>query len=267
MFFFLPLYDDNPTSRIPYVTYALIGLCAIVFLWELTQDRDAVAAGFGMTPAVLFGSAQLSPDIATVPPWMTILTSMFLHSGWLHIGGNMLFLWIFGNNIEDVLGHVRYLLLYLASGVAAALCQALSDPASTAPMLGASGAIAGVLGAYLLLYPYAKVHVLMLIIIVVRVITVPAWIMLGLWFGLQLLNALLSESGDVGVAFWAHVGGFVTGVVLLMALRPRGTQIWQPAKSPSFATAASRDFAGRETFHADPPDSDRLALRERGPWG
>jgi membrane associated rhomboid family serine protease len=192
---------------------------------------------------------------------------MFLHAGWLHIGGNMLFLWIFGNNIEDVLGHVRYLLLYLASGAGAALCQALADPTSSAPMLGASGAIAGVLGAYLLIYPYANVHVLVLIIIIVRIVTVPAWLMLGLWFGLQLLSGLLSETGAGagGVAFWAHVGGFVTGVALLVLLRPRGTMLWQPAKTPGFAAKPPREFTGRGAFHGSVPQAGSQRYRPRGP--
>jgi|SRR5579863_998973 len=270
MFFFLPLYDDNPTARIPYVTYALIALCAVVFLWQLGQDSDAVAASYGMIPAVLFGSAQLSPGIAVIPPWMTVFTSMFLHGGWLHLGGNMLFLWIFGNNIEDVLGHVRYLLLYLASGAVAALCQALPDTASVVPMIGASGAIAGVLGAYLLLYPYAKVHVLVWIVIFVRIIAVPAWIMLGLWFGLQLVDGLLSAPDDAGVAFWAHVGGFISGVALLVILRPLGTALLQPPKTQSFAVAAPRDFTGRDTFHGAVQgavsDVEAGKFRPRGPW-
>jgi len=268
MFFFLPLYDDNPIQRPPVVTYMLIGICVAVFLWELGQDADMVAETYGMIPAVLFGKARLSPEIATVPPWVTIFTSMFLHSGWLHIGGNMLFLWIFGNNVEDVLGHVRYLLLYLASGVAAALCQGLSDPTATEPMLGASGAIAGVLGAYLLIYPFANVHVLVLIIIVVRFITVPAWIMLGLWFGLQLVSGLLSETGTGagGVAFWAHVGGFVAGVVLLILLRPRGTMLWRPPRSPSFAASRPGQFAGRGTLHGSVPQAGSQRQRPPGPW-
>jgi membrane associated rhomboid family serine protease len=264
VFFLLPLYDDNPIVRAPIVTYLLIGLCAAVFLWQLGQREDAVAYGYGMIPAVLFGTAQLPPDLAAVPPWATIFTSMFLHSGWLHIGGNMLFLWIFGNNIEDVLGHVRYLLLYLLSGVAAALGQGLSDPSSTLPMLGASGAIAGVLGAYLLLYPCANVHVLVLIIIIVRIVTVPAWIMLGLWFAAQLLSGLLSKGGPGGVAFWAHVGGFVTGVVLLVLLRPRNVELWRPPRTAQFAAATPRDFTGRRTFHGSVPDSGP-PFRRRGP--
>ena len=266
MFFILPLYDDNPTARAPLVTYLLIALCAGVFLWQLGQNQEAVAYSLGMIPAVVFGSARLPTGLAQVPPWATIFTSMFLHAGWLHIGGNMLFLWIFGNNLEDALGHVRYLLLYLLSGVAAALCQGLSDPASTVPMLGASGAIAGVLGAYLLLYPYANVHVLVLIVIIVRIVTVPAWIMLGLWFAVQLLSGLTSTGGPGGVAFWAHVGGFVTGVGLFVLLRPRGVELWRPPRTARFVAAPPRNFAGRRTFHGSVPDSGTQRYRPRGPW-
>ena len=265
MFFFLPLYDDNPTSRLPYVTYVLIGLCAFVFLWQLGQDDDAVAAAYGMTPAYLFNVTAMPSD-APIPAWMTVFTSMFLHGGWLHLGGNMLFLWIFGNNIEDVLGHVRYLLLYLASGIVAALCQALPDTTSTVPMIGASGAIAGVLGAYLVLYPFAKVHVLTWIVIFIRIFAVPAWIMLGLWFGLQLLDGLLSDPGDAGVAFWAHVGGFLSGAALLCLLRPRGMPLLQPPRSPSFAATAPRNFSGRDTFHDASSAVDAGRFRPRGPW-
>ena len=269
MFFFLPLYDDNPTGRLPYVTYGLIALCVLVFLWQLGQDDDVVSAAYGMTPAYLFHVTAL-PEDAPLAPWMTIFTSMFLHGGWLHLGGNMLFLWIFGNNIEDVLGHVRYLLLYLVSGVVAALCQALPDTASNVPMIGASGAIAGVLGAYLLLYPFAKVHVLIWIIIFVRIIAVPAWILLGIWFGLQLLDGLLSDPGDSGVAFWAHVGGFVSGVALLVVLRPPGTTLLQPPRSPSFAVTPPREFFGRGTFHEGipgPPPEPPSRRGWGGPWG
>jgi membrane associated rhomboid family serine protease len=265
MFFFLPLYDDNPTNRVPYVTYGLIAGCSVVFLWQINQG-DAVSTAYGMIPAVLFGAAKLAPDVATIPPWLTIFSSMFLHGGWLHLGGNMLFLWIFGNNIEDVLGPVRYLLLYLVSGVVAALCQALPDTTSTVPMIGASGAIAGVLGAYLALYPYAKVHVLVWIIIFIRIVAVPAWIMLGLWFGLQLLDGLLSDPGDAGVAFWAHVGGFIGGIVLLILLRPHGTALMQPPKTPNFALASPRNFSGRDTFHDTIAEIEAEKFRRRGPW-
>lgn len=265
MFFFLPLYDDNPTARTPVVTYLLIGLCVTAFLWQLGQNAEHVAYSYGMIPAVLFGTAELPRSLAAIPPWATIFTSMFLHGGWLHIGGNMLFLWIFGNNIEDVLGHFRYLLLYLLSGVAAAMGQALFDPSSTVPMVGASGAIAGVLGAYLLIYPNANVHVLVLIIILLRIITVPAWIMLGLWFGAQLVSGLFS-SGGAGVAFWAHVGGFVTGCILLVLMRPGGLALLQAPRTARFVVAPPRQFVGRRTFHGSVPDSGSSPFRRRGPW-
>ncbi|HTZ35568.1 MAG TPA: rhomboid family intramembrane serine protease [Stellaceae bacterium] len=265
MFFLLPLYDDNPTTRAPIVTCALIAICCLVFLWQLGQNAHVVDYSYGFVPAVLFHTARLPQALAVLPPWATIFTSMFLHGGWLHIGGNMLFLWIFGNNIEDVLGHFRYLLLYLVSGVVAALCQALADPGSTLPMIGASGAIAGVLGAYLLLYPQANVHVLVLIVILLRIVTVPAWILLGLWFAAQLLSGLLSGSGG-GVAFWAHVGGFATGIALLFAVRPRGIVFWQPPRSAAFAAAPPRAFSGRRTFHGSVPESGRAYRPRRGPW-
>jgi membrane associated rhomboid family serine protease len=265
VFFFLPLYDDNPIGRNPVVTYSLIGFCVVVFLWQLGQNQDAVAYSYGMIPARLFGTAELPPDLAVVPAWATIFTSMFLHAGWLHIGGNMLFLWIFGNNIEDLLGHFRYLLLYLLSGVAAAMGQALADPGSTIPMVGASGAIAGVLGAYLLIYPNANVHVLVLIVFIVRIVTVPGWIMLGLWFGAQLVSGLLSKGG-AGVAFWAHVGGFVTGIVLVLLIRPRGVDLLRPPRTARFATAPPRAFVGRHTFHGSVPDSEPPRFRRPGPW-
>jgi membrane associated rhomboid family serine protease len=269
VFFFLPLYDDNPTGRAPVITYALIGLCALVFLWQLGQDEDAVAYSLGMVPAVVFGTATLPPQVAVVPPWATIFTSMFLHSGWLHLGGNMLFLWIFGNNVEDLLGHGRYLLLYLLSGAAAAMAQAVTDPSSTVPMLGASGAIAGVLGAYLLVYPNANVHVLVLLLIFLRIITVPAWILLGLWFGAQLISGLLSGSG-AGVAFWAHVGGFLAGILLLLLLRPRIGELWgglwRPPRSAPFAAMPPRRFIGRHTFRGSVPDSGPRRFPRSGPW-
>jgi membrane associated rhomboid family serine protease len=272
VFFFLPLYDDNPIGRTPVVTYALIGLCVpLVFLWQLGQNADAVAYTYGMIPAVLFGSARLPADVAVVPPWATIFTSMFLHAGWLHIGGNMLFLWIFGNNIEDVLGHVRYLLLYLVSGVAAALCQALADPASTVPMLGASGCDrrrARRLSAGLPLRQCARAGVdhhhrahrhragLDHARLVVRRAAVERVVE-------------RDRQGAGGVAFWAHVGGFVTGIALLVLLRPHGLGLWRWLRARrAFATAHAARLCGPpHTFHGSVPDSGPRRYRSPGPWG
>jgi membrane associated rhomboid family serine protease len=209
--FALPLYDDNPIQRAPVVTWGLIGICVGAYLWQLGQDEEAVIYQYGMIPAVLFGHAQLPSGLAAIPAWVTIFTSMFLHGGFLHLGGNMLFLWIFGNNIEDVLGASRYLLLYLVSGVAAAMAQALPDPSSEIPMVGASGAIAGVLGAYLMLYPRANVHVFVWIVIFFRIVAVPAWVMLGFWFLLQLVSGISAGVHSPGVAFWAHAAASSPG--------------------------------------------------------
>jgi membrane associated rhomboid family serine protease len=268
--FAIPLYDDNPTHRPPYVTLFVIGACTGAFLWELSQpSQTAVALSYGMIPGVLFGRTHLASSLRVLPAWATIFTSMFLHGGWLHLIGNMLFLWIFGNSVEDALGHVRFVVLYFASGIAAALSQALVNPASHVPMIGASGAIAGVLGAYLLIYPRANVHVFVWIIIFFRIVTVPAWFLLGLWLGVQLLSGLASTQAAGGLAFWAHVGGFAAGLVLVTLLRPRGLALLHPSKSRVFAAVRPADFAGRTTFHhGSVPTAGRRLLGDpqSGPW-
>jgi membrane associated rhomboid family serine protease len=266
--FALPLYDDNPIRRPPIVTYGLIGMCVGAFLWQLGQPARTVAFEFGMVPAVLFGYRELPYGLAIIPPWATLFTSMFLHGGWLHLGGNMLFLWIFGNNVEDLLGRARYLMLYLGSGVAAALAQAVSAEHSPIPMIGASGAIAGVLGAYLMTYPRANVHVFVWIVIFFWIVTVPAWILLGLWFAMQVLSGLTAGANSPGVAFWAHIGGFATGIILFLLLRPRRIALLQPRKTPIWATAAPSALVGRRTFHrGSVPDAGPHDPRPRGPWG
>jgi membrane associated rhomboid family serine protease len=243
----LPLYDDTPRTMLPVATGALVAGCTAVFLWQAGLSpraaNDAVFA-FGMVPAVLFGHAHLAPRLHLVPPWATIFTSMFMHGGWLHLIGNMIYLWIFGRGVEFALGPVRLFVFYLICGVAAALTQAMVDPSSQVPMIGASGAIAGVLGGYLILHPRGNVVVFFWILIFVRLIAVPAVILLGLWFGLQLMGAL-SSAGEPGVAVWAHVGGFITGTALVGLFRRRGVPLFHPARTASF----------------------RLAPRRRGPWG
>src|SRR3972149_2580370 len=156
----IPLHDDNPTTTKPYITIALIVLATLVFLWQLSLGAhgfEAAVLSLGVIPATLLGDKTLPPELALVPPTLTIFTSMFLHGSWMHLIGNMLYLWIFGNNVEDAMGHVRFVLFYLLCGIAAVLAQSLPNPDSTIPMIGASGAISGVLGAYLLLYPHARV--------------------------------------------------------------------------------------------------------------
>jgi membrane associated rhomboid family serine protease len=211
----IPLRDDNPTRSTPVVNVALIALCVIAFLWEIMlPDREAERAVYllGFIPAVFFGRADLAQH--WVSPELSIVTSMFIHGGWMHLLGNMLYLWIFGDNVEDRVGHSRYVLFYLLCGFVAALAQGLGDMSSTVPMVGASGAISGVLGAYIVLYPRANVLVALPLLIVFYTLRVPAWVVLGMWFVGQLFSSLAAQQG-AGVAFGAHVGGFVAGALLI----------------------------------------------------
>ncbi len=228
----IPLRDDNPTSITPYVTYAFIGACVLAFLWQLSLGQkgfEAAVAALGVIPVTLLGDESLPPALYLVPPAATLFTSMFLHGGFMHLAGNMLYLWIFGNNVEDAMGHVRFVIFYVLSGLAAAMAQALPNPDSTIPMIGASGAISGVLGAYLLLYPRARVLVLIPLGAFSRVIYVPAMFVLGFWFVLQLISSALADPSQGGVAFGAHIGGFVAGMVLIPLFKHRGVRLFAPA--------------------------------------
>ncbi len=243
----IPLRDDNLIRNRPVATMAIVGACVVVFLFQLTltgRGARLFAFGYGMIPAVLFGTERLSAAIPHVAPWMTIITSMFLHGGWLHIIGNMVYLWVFGQAMEDTLGPVRYVVFYLVCGVAAALTQAFVDPAATVPMIGASGAISGVLGGYLVLFPRARVLVL-LIWGLITPITLSAKLLRLWWIAIQVISILLSPAQEGGVAWYAHVGGFTTGMALMWLFRP--TRL--PAARAAAWTRAS-------------PWG-----RRRGPWG
>jgi membrane associated rhomboid family serine protease len=231
----IPLKDDVPVSRAPIATIALITANVSVFLWQMLVVGLPFSVQIGgAIPYEILTFRDVGPPDIVAPP-LTILTSMFLHGGFVHIAGNMLFLWIFGNNVEDVLGRARFVAFYLACGVIAALAQvgvmALGADPSTllVPMVGASGAIAGVLAAYMVLFPRARVLTLVPIIFIFRLFYVPASFFIGLWFVLQLLSALLGSDGS-GVAFVAHVGGFVTGWVLVKVMAPsrgwRTRRVW-----------------------------------------
>ena len=213
----IPLRDENPTRTTAYVVYGIIALNVILFLYNgtLRAGGGNPLAGLELVPARLtagYAVGALSP----VAPWLTIFTSMFLHANLFHIAGNMLYLWIFGNNIEDVLGHFKFLIFYLLAGVGAAMAQVLMDPSSQLPMVGASGAIAGVLGAYLILFPRARIVTLLFLFYYIEVVELPASVILGFWIILQVVSNLLTPAHVGGVAYSAHVGGFVTGVALLM---------------------------------------------------
>jgi membrane associated rhomboid family serine protease len=245
-----PYHDENETQRTPVVTMAIIGTC--VAAWFLLQGAGAVVplaesvCNLGLIPGELLqtvpvGSGfRLDENLVCVtdpgPQFLNVLTSMFLHGGWMHLLGNMWFLWLFGNNIEDSMSRPRFVVFYLACGVAAALAQVYAEPDSIIPMVGASGAISGVMGGYLVLYPRVRVFTFVTLGFFFTTIALPAWVMLIYWMALQLFGGLASnlapESG--GVAFWAHIGGFVAGVVLIKIFaRPaevaqHRAQHWQP---------------------------------------
>src|SRR5579862_7832753 len=228
----IPIRDDQPRYSTPYVTYFIIGLNILVFLFELSigaQGRRALNAfvfQFGVVP-LHFERALAGSTHYTLPGTLpTIFTSMFLHGGWLHIIGNMWFLWIFGDNIEDYLGHFRYLIFYLVSGFVAAVAHILLNAGSNLPTVGASGAIAGVMGAYFVLYPRARVLTLVPLIIFFTFWWLPAWLMLGYWFIIQFLMGAATSIAETsqnqgGVAVWAHVGGFVAGILLIKLMPER----------------------------------------------
>lgn len=249
-----PLRDDNPTATLPVMTVLLIAATVYVWWWvqggglSQTTLMESICR-YGAIPVEVTGRAL---DVSDGPcptgglTWEAVLTSIFLHGGWMHLIGNMWFLWIFGNNVEDAMGHVRFVAFYLLCGIAAALAQIAADPASTIPMVGASGAIGGVLGAYLVLHPQARVLVLIPLGFFTRLIYVPAFLVLGLWFVLQFLSAPMTQQGG-GVAYWAHIGGFVAGTALIFPFRRRGVVLFdrgQPRHVPRFR-----------------------AERRRGPWG
>ncbi len=225
----IPLHDDNPTELTPFVTVGFIAACVLVFLWQLSlgEAQQLAALAFGVIPAVLFDIKQLPPELAVIPAELSIFSSMFLHGGWGHLLGNMLYLWIFGNNVEDAMGHVRFVVFYVLCGVAAVFAQALPNPESTIPMIGASGAISGVLGAYLLLYPHARVLVVIPLGFIFHTVRLKAGWVLGFWFVLQLVSSLLAGDGP-GVAWFAHLGGFVAGMALIPLFKRRNVPFFHP---------------------------------------
>jgi len=224
----LPVRDDQPRFSTPYVTYFLIGLNVVIFLFEAALTPESFKTllfQLGMIPANITAYLAGAGRLGLVAVLLPALTSMFLHGSWMHVIGNMWFLWIFGDNIEDYLGHFKYLIFYLISGLGAAFAQLILNPHSRVPTVGASGAIAGILGAYFVLYPKARVLIWFPIFFFFYL---PAWVTLGYWFAMQFLSGAATSIASYsdtrgGVAFWAHVGGFVAGIVLIKIFpeRPR----------------------------------------------
>jgi membrane associated rhomboid family serine protease len=218
-----PIRDHNPSGRLPFVTWSLIAANVLIFIgyWHLFSDPRALSgffADYALIPALISeGRGQAG-----------LVTSMFLHGGLAHLGGNMLFLFIFGDNIEETFGHFGFALFYLACGLIAGLTHYLAAPYSPVPTVGASGAIAGVMGAYLLLFPKARVDILIILVVIIRVLPIPAYIVLALWFGMQIFGGLGSAADQGGVAYWAHAGGFLGGILLCLPvwLRRGGPAFW-----------------------------------------
>ena len=219
----LPLRDENPTRTFPGFTVLLIALNLAVFFYEASLPgplRQEMVMRRGLVPGVITNLPSLGSE-AFGSGLLSVLTSMFLHGDVLHLGGNMLYLWIFGNNIEDRLGHMRFVAFYLACGLAAAATQVAALPGSLVPMVGASGAIAGVLGAYLLIFPKARILTVVPFFIFLHFVRIPAYLVLGLWFIFQILHSLMADASGGGVAWFAHIGGFVAGMLFLVIFLPR----------------------------------------------
>lgn len=224
----IPLRDDIPTRTFPFVTIFLIAANCLSFFYQLSLGRGAseFIAALGLIPIEITRGVEMTP-VHGIAPGVTLFSSMFLHAGLLHLGGNMMFLWIFGNNVEDSTGHFRFLAFYLLTGLAAAGTHILLHPDSQVPLVGASGAVSGVLGAYFLLYPRARVLTLVILGFFFQTLLIPASIFLGIWFILQFLSASMSLGGKAaGVAWFAHVGGFVAGMPLLLLMKKRDVRLW-----------------------------------------
>ena len=238
----IPLTDENPGRSVPFVTYTLVAANLAVFVYQLSlgSQVEGFILACAFRPAELVTGQDLPPPNCVQPPWLTVLTSLFMHAGLVHLGSNMLYLWIFGNNVEDAMGHLRFATFYLLCGVGAALAQtaftvAFRPEEAATPNLGASGAIAGVLGAYLVLFPQARVRTLVFLGFFITFTRIPALVLLGLWFALQFFQGIVTVGGAAsgGVAVWAHVGGFVLGLLLvrLFARGPGGGRA-RPASLP-----------------------------------
>ena len=233
----IPIRNDNPAKHFPWITLALIVTNAAVFFYELSLSAEELSrtiAKWGFVPA---STMEVSDPRVVVMVLLTAVTSMFLHAGWIHLGGNMLYLWIFGNNIEDRLGPLRFMLFYLGVGIAATAAQTLADRTSEIPLVGASGAIAGVLGAYLILYPRAKIVTVVPVLFILEMAAIPAGFVIGFWFLLQIasgVGSLASASVGGGVAWFAHIGGFAAGAVAMLPLAAMDR--WQSRKNGRFVT-------------------------------
>lgn len=270
----IPLHDENRPHDAPWVTRTLVVLCIGAFAWQLSVPDDAIAAltyRLGLVPAFLTGAVQPHAGLHALWPPLTLLTSAFLHGDVMHILGNLLYLWVFGDNVEDAMGHRRFIAFYVLCAAAAGLAQTLADPASTVPMIGASGAISGVLGAYLLIFPRTRVVLGIPVVFMLVPVRLPAIVVIGLWAGIQLTNAFGTDGGNV--AWFAHLGGFAAGLALAPLLKSSRHPLFGPVRDHAagpLARKAALRIVRPEPARSGPagpvPDADARS-RRRGPWG
>ena len=266
---FLPLHDTTPRTLIarPWMTYGIILACIAFFLIQIAGGQEGfvrLVYGLGVIPAVLTGSAELPAQLAMADPLVTLISYQFLHGGFMHLAGNMLYLWVFGDNVEDSMGHARFLAFYLVCGVLAGLAQVAINPTEATPLIGASGSISGVLGAYLILHPKARV----LVPIVFIPVYLPAWLLLIVWFGFQFFSAFGGPAAE-NVGWWAHIGGFIAGAVLIFFFRYKAVPLFGLGDPPTGVKLRDDIVVRRHHARPDAEDSDAptQARPRRGPWG
>ena len=255
----LPIRDHNPSGATPWVVYTLMVLNIGIYLWGLAfwQGEEAIFA--------VYRDYALIPErVADGRSFAPLLTSTFLHAGFMHLAGNMLFLWIFGDNLEDEMGHLPFLIFYMLSGLGAGLLHVLASPSSPIPTIGASGAIAGVMGGYLLMFPKARVDILLILIVFFRIFPVPAWVMLGVWLAMQFIGGVGSDPDQGGVAYWAHAGGFFVGLILTIPLwlKRGGRAFWDQTHGAPPHPEHEYNFSPTRI-----PRVPRKDKRLPGPWG
>ena len=227
----IPIYDDNPALGKPILVVGIIVLCVIIWFWQSGlgyQVNNQMIISYGLTPAAFLGKMEQAGPLISI---FTLFTSMFMHGGFMHLAGNMLYLWIFGDNIEGALGHIRFIIFYLLCGIVAAFAQIFSAPESTIPMIGASGAVSGVLGAYLIFYPRARIRTFVFLGIFITFLRLPAVLLLGVWILGQIISASISSPGSPGVAWFAHLGGFFAGMILGPLLKKPNISIFQKPRT------------------------------------
>ena len=257
--FFFPFKDDNPTKNKPFISYFIIFLCCIIFLFQFSLSSQAgysIIKTFGATPYLLTNELYQY--------WYSVLSSMFLHGSLMHLIGNLTYLWIFGDNIEDEFGRLNFIIFYILCGIGAVIAQILLDPQSNVPMIGASGAIAGLLGSYIILYPNAKIYVFAWIIIFVKIIKVPAFIVIGAWIVLQFMNVF--DQGSSGVAYSAHIGGFLTGLILTPLFKKNTTKIFTPNKNKLYNSRNISKELDKNSILRHMPSSKKRERENKNPW-